>query len=166
MAELLCKWYGLKQIQSYTTRTRRYPEEEGHIFLDKSQFTSFDQIKEKYPNRVAETVFDNEFYFATAEQVDECDLYVIDPAGVAYLKDNYFGKKGIRVIRIKCSKQERIERMQKRGDPDISIYRRLSNDKVMFANVGEISHFSVVNTKRDLCAQAIMKYISKEEAKQ
>lgn len=162
---MLCEWYGLKQIQSYTTRQPRYPGETGHIFLDKSKFKSFDEIKRKYPNRVAETVFDGELYFATSEQVDECDIYVIDPAGITYLKDIYKGKKNIKVVRLKCSKQERVERMQKRGDADLSIYRRLANDKIMFEHVGEISDFSAVNIKRDVCAQAIMTYISKEEAK-
>ena len=163
VSELLTRWYGLRQIQSYTTRPRRYPEERGHIFLDKSQFKTIDDIKQKYPNRVAETIFDGEFYFATVEQVDECDLYVIDPAGIACLKDLYGGKKGIKVIRIKCSKQDRIERMRARGDADMQIYSRLQNDKVMFANAGELADFSVINQKRDLCARAIMKYIAKEE---
>lgn len=165
VSEILCKWYGLTQIQSYTTRPRRYPDEEGHIYLDKSQFKSIDEIKRKYPNRVAETVFDGEFYFATAEQVDECDLYVIDPAGVEYMRGKYGGKKGIKVIHIKCSNQDRIERMQRRGDSDFAIHRRLENDKIMFAHVGEISDFSVVNESLDLCAQSIAKYIKKQEAK-
>ena len=92
-------------------------------------------------------------------------MYIIDPAGVAYLKDNYIGKKGIKVIHIKCGDQDRIERMQKRGDSDEAIFRRFTNDKIMFANVGNITDFSVVNASQDLCAQEIAKYINRQEAK-
>lgn len=163
VAEILCKWYGLKQIQSYTTRPQRYPGEEGHIFLDKSKFTSFDDIRNHYPTIAAEDLYDEELYFATTEQINDCDLYVVTPTGIRFLKTNYCGGKGVKVIRLKCSMFERIDRMSKRGDPDAKIYKRIQNDKIMFAHVGELCDASFINDKRDMCAQRIMKYIKKQE---
>ena len=73
--------YHYKPLLSYTTRPKRYPEEEGHIFITKSEEVPL------LKDIVAETYFDGYHYFATKEQLNNSDLYIIDPIGLWNLKD-------------------------------------------------------------------------------
>ena len=100
--------YGLKSIQSYTTRPKRSDGETGHIFVSDEEY-------DKLENIVACTEFCNYRYCATAEQIDECDLYVIDPAGVESLKAFYKGGKRFKIIYIKSDITTRYERMRFRS---------------------------------------------------
>lgn len=107
VCDIIEETYGLKQLVSYTTRPRRYDGEKGHLFVDKATF-------DKLENKVAYTMFDGYEYCATAQQIDECDLYVIDPDGLFKLKELYHGDKNIKVIYISTPLPERYERMKKR----------------------------------------------------
>lgn len=100
--------YGLKSIQSYTTRPKRNDEETGHIFVSDEEY-------DKLANIVACTSFCNYRYCAVAEQIDENDLYVIDPTGVESLKTFYEGNKQFKVIYIKSDITTRYERMRFRS---------------------------------------------------
>ena len=71
ICNLLTTRYGLKQVESYTTRPMRYEGESGHTFVNDAEFDALD-------NMCAYTVFDGYKYGATQEQVDNADLYVID----------------------------------------------------------------------------------------
>ena len=86
--------YGLRSIQSYTTRPKRSENETGHTFISDEEY-------DKLENIVACTEFCNYKYCATAEQIDENDLYVIDPTGVESLKSFYEGDKEFKIIYIK-----------------------------------------------------------------
>lgn len=108
IVEQLENKYGLKAIQSYTTRPKRCDSETGHIFVTDEEFN-------KLKDLVAYTEFCNNKYAATAEQVDTYDLYVIDPKGVQNLKSNYKGSKDIKIIYIKSDVSIRYERMRNRG---------------------------------------------------
>lgn len=78
----LCRDYDLKSIKSYSTRPKRSPDEDSHIFIDPSDV-------DKYPNKIATTTINRNFYFATKEQLDESHLYVIDPIGLYELSNNF-----------------------------------------------------------------------------
>lgn len=73
---------GLKGICSYTTRPRRENEGDTHIFIDELEV-------EKYPNKIAITKINGYTYFATKEQFEESDFYIIDPNGIDYLHTKY-----------------------------------------------------------------------------
>ena len=94
LAGQLEKMYGLQSIQSYTTRPPRYDGETGHIFVSDKEF---DELKDM----VAYTEFCGHRYCATAEQVENNDLYVIDPKGVEYFRQAYHGNKQIKTIYIR-----------------------------------------------------------------
>ena len=81
VARYLCEQYGLRQIDSYTTRPPRYRGESGHIFITDEEF---DQLQDF----VGYTLYNGHRYGATAQQVEENDIYVIDPAGVEGLTPN------------------------------------------------------------------------------
>ena len=82
LEELLCNAYDAKSIKSYTTRPQRSKDENNHIFISKNDVSN-------YPNKIATTTINNHFYFTTKKQLDESQLYVIDPNGLYELTSNY-----------------------------------------------------------------------------
>ena len=75
IANQLTAKYGLKQLKSYTTRPRRKYSESDHMFADKNVFEHH-----KEGNRiVADATINGYKYWATKEQLDHSDIYVIDP---------------------------------------------------------------------------------------
>lgn len=76
LAYCLTKNHGLKQLISTTTRPPRYTGETAHIFVSEEEAN-------KMTERVAETVINGYQYFATKQQLDECDIYVVDPKGLS-----------------------------------------------------------------------------------
>ena len=120
----------MKQVWSYTNRPKRDDNENGHIFL---QEQSIEKIKNEHPNRVAETVFDNYFYFAEESQVDDSDIYVISPDAVQQFKENYKGKKRIKVILVIVPEWLRHKRMLKRGDTEEKVEQRITHDHKAFS---------------------------------
>ena len=113
---------GMKQLWSYTTRKPRYDDEPGHIFVD-----AFPQDA----RCVAYTEFDGKQYWATQEQVDECDTYVVDPAGLEWFMRQNRGKTPI-VFYLQTSRRTRKRRMLARGDSKEDTKRRLKHDKKEF----------------------------------
>ena len=103
------------------------------------------KIKKEYPNRVAETLFDKYFYFSTQEQVEESDVYVISPDAIDQFKQNYTGKKRIKVIYVSVSEWMRKFRMQRRGDSEVDIAQRLAFDNMIFNNAEDLADFSIRN---------------------
>lgn len=75
LAYCLTKNHGLKQLISTTTRPPRYTGETAHVFVSEEEANTMTE-------RVAETVINGYQYFATKQQLDECDIYVIDPKGL------------------------------------------------------------------------------------
>lgn len=125
IANKLCELFDLKQIESYTTRPPRYDNERGHIFVTDEEFNRLTDI-------VAYTEFNGYRYAATADQVEEADIYVIDIAGVEYFKQAYKGSKKIRLIYLDVGSGMRKSRMEARGDDSEAIYSRLANDATEF----------------------------------
>ena len=107
-----------KEVVSYTTRPKRYEGEEGHIFVD-----------EYSGGGVAYSKFNGYEYWCTQEQLDECDVYVVDWNGIDMLKAK--GIEGV-VVYIDVSEEERVRRMKLRGDSDEMIRSRIENDRKMF----------------------------------
>ena len=109
ITEQLEQKYGLKSIQSYTTRQPRYDGETGHIFISDEEF-------DKLTDMVAYTEFAGNRYCATAEQVENNDLYIIDPKGIDFFMKSYKGSKTPKVIFISSNLTTRYERMVGRAE--------------------------------------------------
>lgn len=109
IVEQLEQKYGLKSIQSYTTRKPRYDGESGHTFVSDEEF-------DKLTDMVAYTEFAGNRYCATAEQVENNDLYIIDPKGVDFFMKAYKGSKTPKVIFISSNLTTRYERMVGRAE--------------------------------------------------
>ena len=121
IANMLTEKYGYKSVSSYTTRPPRYDGEVGHIFIDDG---TFDQLGE-----LAGFVEYNGYrYGTTMQQVDEADIYVIDPIGSEYLLDKYTDRP-ICIIYFDASICTRIDRMRNRHTSDSEIVSRLYTDE-------------------------------------
>ena len=92
-------------------------------------------LKEKY-----NITFDNYDISITAEQIENNDLYIIDPKGVDFFMKSYKGSKTPKVIFISSDMTTRYERMKSRAEENGSEYmdavksslERITNDVVDF----------------------------------
>ena len=133
VTELLESKYGLKPIQSYTTRLPRFESETGHTFVSDEEF-------DKLTDTVAYTEFAGNRYCAVAKQVEENDLYVIDPKGVAFFKEHYNGSKQVKIIYIESDMTTRYERMKQRSEDSGSTYLE-AVDHSLKRIVNDVSEF-------------------------
>lgn len=133
----ICKELGMTQVLSKTTRKQRYLGEKGHVFVDNET-----ALKE-WSDAVARTLFCGEMYYATREQVEKADFYIIDVKGVKSLKPV---DREIKVIFIKANVFLRIWNMLKRGDSIINIIKRIKNDSKEFRGFEELADIVVKNS--------------------
>lgn len=132
--------YGLKQVQSYTTRKPRYDGEVGHIFVTDSEYRHI-------PDKAATTRFNNYDYCATQQQCDDADIYVIDPHGLESFKHNYHGRKKWITVYLDVNPCTRFSRMVKRGDSIFAALKRLKHDHHAFKNFKKRSDIVIVKNK-------------------
>jgi guanylate kinase len=123
VANMLSKKYGLKQVESYTTRKPRFDGETGHIFISEDEFNNLGEL-------AAYTYYNNNHYGTTLEQLNECDIYVVDVPGVeTLLKKLKNDDRQICIFYFDTSVYNRILRMLDRHDSDIMIISRLLEDE-------------------------------------
>ena len=73
---------GLSQVISRTDRDARYDGEDTHIFVSK------DLAKQEYEQAIAKTEISGNKYYALAEDIEDKDVYIIDPKGLKDLCHN------------------------------------------------------------------------------
>ena len=161
LTNVLAEHFNAKIVQSYTTREKREPNETGHIFA-----TPKDYFKAKAQNLVvAETIFSGNYYWAQSDQIEECDLYVVDPKGVEDVRTAYendiINKKPF-VIKLSVSRKEVAKRMKKRGDSPNSIQTRLLNDDHVFKDFYYDAKIDA-NASKEEVAKAAISIIQKQE---
>ena len=145
----LAKRYGLKVVQSYTTRPKRTPDETGHTFVSDDEF-------DKLENLVAYTEFAGHRYGVPQSMIEENDLYVIDPAGVRFFRSHYTGSKTPIVIYLHKNEKDLMKQMQQRGDSDYEIAKRLSHDVIAFFGASaEADYFLELKGSVDKCVKSI-----------
>lgn len=126
IADLLEEMYGYKVLKGYTTRPPRL-NDTSHIFITDEEF-------DKLENIAVYTEYNGYRYCATIDQVDNSDIYVIDPNSIEKLKQIYHDKKKLVDVYIRVPEEIRASRMKKRGDSDAQIKSRLDYDRKAFAN--------------------------------
>lgn len=156
IVEELYRRFGYKAVASYTTRPPRCEGEEGHVFVNDVQFDAL-------TDKVAFTEFSGYRYCVTRAQLADCDLYVIDPAGVKELLRHDIGKP-VRVIGISVNPALLRERMRVRGDSEENVEKRLNHDKEAFKEMPDIADVVFHNICLDKTIRDICTYIEKEEA--
>jgi len=130
--EVLRREYGLKPLDSYTSREPRTPNERGHLFVSREELLAL-------PDKVAFTDYHGNLYCATTAQVEECDTYVIDLDGIKAFKSLYKGKKTPVCIALDLSEEVRLNRMMKRGDSEEFARSRIETDRKAFAEMRAMS---------------------------
>jgi len=156
IAEELKKRYGMKLLESYTTRAPRYEGETGHIFVTSEKFHEMEMC--------AYTVFDGNEYGVTPDLIEKNDIYIIDIAGVDYLREHYTGSKGLKVIGLITSRTILRERMERRGDKPENIQKRLEHDEKAFSKLLDIPDIIVKNSYDiDTVVEVIHDWITCEE---
>jgi guanylate kinase len=138
VAQYLNNKYNLTVIQSFTTRPKRTSNEQGHIFISKEDFAYLHDY-------VAYTKFNGYEYCATEQQVEENNIYILDPNGIEYFNEHYGGNKIPLVIQIKAPWYKLILNMRHRGDSWKQIISRRKNDKIMFKNLDKMSDCVIKN---------------------
>ena len=117
-------WIGVK---SYTTRPPRFAGENTHTFISEKEFDNLVDI-------VAFTTFDKYRYAATKSQVEQCDYYIIDPAGARRMMETWNNPNVTLVpVYLDASENLRRSRMLGRGDSPSAVYRRLEHDTSAFS---------------------------------
>jgi len=96
IAYKLADVFDLKVLKSYTTRPRRFPEEDNHIFID-NDTAHFIKMNEVI---IAHTEIGEYEYFCTLPQFLDADIYIIDPIGIEYLENNKHLFTDIRIVKI------------------------------------------------------------------
>lgn len=145
IAEYCENAYKLKSLQSYTTRPRRTPDEKGHTFITKEEYS-------RLTDKVAEVEYNGNFYCATAEQVDNSDIYVIDPKGLQTFMQNYHGQRKPIVVYIVSHSDAhkafslRYERMRNRGDSARQAADRTALDNHEFREFEKQADYVFVNS--------------------
>lgn len=131
IADYLEEKYEWKILQSYTTRLPRYEGERGHLFISPQEFN-------KLKNKCAYTFFAGCEYCATVGQVEDSDLYIIDPAGIEYFAKTYKGTKEPICIILDLSTQlaEKHLSNRKGASPEETI-KRLEHDEEAFKGLKE-----------------------------
>lgn len=116
---------GMRQVKSYTTRPMRTENEDTHIFVSEEE-------ARRHTDKVAQTVINGYEYFATREQVNDSDIYVIDPKGMYELTGNMPEQTFRIVYLIPADEEKRIKSAKDRGsDPEkeMAMYRTRTVDE-------------------------------------
>lgn len=161
VAESLQSTYGMESIESYTTRPMRYEGERGHTFITEEEFLKTYPEKEKSPEFVAYTEFNGYRYFATQSQVNSSEVYIIDPAGMKYLKERYKGPKKIITVWLDADELICSNRMVKRGDEVNSVSNRLWHDRRVFTDTEKAKADHVIEVTEEMSPDTIAKNILK-----
>lgn len=122
--------YGWQSIDSYTTGPKRSEDEKGHTFVTDEEF---DRIPKE--EIMAYVEYCGYRYCATRSQLNDADLYVVDPDGYEYLKNKYHDRPIISIA-LTASRDTLEKRMKERGGcTDEAINYRLEQDDLIFKNL-------------------------------
>jgi guanylate kinase len=126
-----------KKLTSYTTRPRRINEGNTYTFISKSEV-------EPYRNdMVAYTQIGEYEYFATKEQLRNCDFYIIDYQGIEYLRTKQLDDE-FRFVTIYINTSDTLRRQRAlavRKDIEEVFNKRNKDECYQFANMRMKSDF-------------------------
>lgn len=121
----------LKILSSYATRPKRPGETNEHIFITPSEVNNY---KDDF---VAYTKIGDYEYFSTKQQLLESDFYIIDPNGVAFLKEKIkdIPDVELHIIYVAASYEVRKHRaLSQRLDNKIVFEKRCASEDEQFIN--------------------------------
>lgn len=147
LANKASKKYNLTVLRSYTTRL---PRENDPADLSSHMFCTLEDAIQMKDEIVCSNWFNNNYYFATKNQIDLADLYVVDVKGLKDLYKNYYDKPIISIF-LDVDSSIAASRMEKRGDGDEAIMSRLQHDAEVFKDARDYCDFVCDNSTQDRC---------------
>lgn len=132
VAEYLYEEYGIQPVISYTTRPIGEKEQDGlqHWFCSKAEMQSLKEC-----GCIAYTKI-GEYEYCTVNyqfKQDRVYSYIIDPAGLTWLKSRFGQEFRIIPIYFDCSEEEILRRAERRGRDSASvIQKRLDSEREQF----------------------------------
>ena len=145
VAKMLSSKYGIVKVITTTTRDMRIGEANGrdYFFVSKERFQ--EMIKE---DRFVEyTVYNDNFYGSTKDQISQNKCIVVDPAGLrAYIGLN---NPNIYTFFLDSDEETRKKRMIMRGDKPEKIECRIIHDREAFksSNIPQVNYHIDSETK-------------------
>ena len=137
----LCEYiesrFAVNMIQSYTDRPPRKPNEWGHTFVTKEEFTALES-----KDRIAFATHGNARYMCLKEDVMMENTYTIEEGGYLMLLANFRNEYDIYSIRVKCDDDVRLLRS---GDQ-----ARIDRDRGVFSLPDRFFNFVVDTTELKL----------------
>ena len=138
VAKELAKKYGITKVITTTTRKMRVGEVDGrdYFFVSKERF--LEMIEE---GRFVEyTLYNENYYGSTKDQIAPNKCVVIDPAGLrAYIALN---DPNIVTFFLDTEEEVRYQRMLQRGDKEEDAKRRIEHDRIAFKpdNIADVDY--------------------------
>lgn len=105
IADYIQKEYGIKMIESRTTRDQRYEGETGHTFVSNEEFDTY--VK---GDMIAYTEFGDKRYCCLTKDVEHQNTYVIDEDGLNMLAEKFSHQFNIYSIRVHADEKIRVKR--------------------------------------------------------
>ena len=129
IVDKMCKDFNMSKVISKTTREPRYEGENTHIFVTKEQALN------EVPNSLADTYFDDNYYYTDLESVNNKDFYIIDTKGIKNFKYDLIEDREVISCYIDCDFWTRLKHSLKRKDGIIKTIKRFINDIKEFRKV-------------------------------
>lgn len=167
LARYMCETLGLKQVKSFTTRPSRKGEITGyedHYFVSDEEF---DEITKEV--LVAYTEINGYRYGVTFGQLQQSDIYVIDPDGVKYLKEHCGDELKFIEIYFSTPFELAKDRFIKRGGSEEEFYSRYNSEDeqfIKYEEAAEYDHLFVNNMHFLKAAKALYDLIKSEMEKE
>lgn len=159
IVDALCAKMNVRKIVSHTTRARRSPDENTHVFVSEDDFMKL------MPDMIATTHFDGSWYGTTAEIANASDFYIIDPVGVQTLNRDRICRN-IVCLYITVSPELRKERMIGRGQTEAEAQNRIDHDAEAFCGFDGWDYIVNNDESFDTTLRELENIIAIEEAAQ
>ena len=135
--------YNWTKVVSYTTRKPRFDGENTHLFVSKDEF-------DKLINKVAYTNRNGVEYCATQKQVDNADIYVIDPPGIDYFFEHYNGYRVPIVVWLTIDEQIRQGRVLERSNSGLQELTERSFEETLFEDMTKYKPIVIKNNREPM----------------
>lgn len=138
MSEIL----NMPMIVSCTTREKRENETNGveHWFISKEEMENINKEDMLAWTRIGEV----EYCARIGDIKDEGSIYIIDPNGLAYLKNKFENKINIITVYIYCDKEVREQRCSKRSDFNNAWKKRNESEDAQFSKFEEKRNWDIL----------------------
>jgi guanylate kinase len=146
-------------VVSHTTRPKRDNETNGveHWFDNKEEFDALIQNN----TVIAYTKIGEYEYCALLEDIGDNAIYIIDPKGIEYLKQNFKDKIKLKIIYVYCDEYIRKARASTRSDFKDAWEKRNKDEDVQFTEFESNRQWDLLidNSKSVLDMTAITKKV-------